>query len=165
MKWILLAIMALNFGSVNNSLEHKFYVSNTIVEFNRNLGNFEVTCKIFTDDLELGLTGHTGQKVGLGGNRDSHLDFIMDDYIKKHLKITFNDKPVMLSYVGYESEVDLTYVYFEIIAESDFNVMVVENSLLFEVYPEQKNIVDVRKDGWTKTSILTKENPREIIFR
>lgn len=165
MNWLLIAAICFNLSTLKRNEEHKFYVSNTIVEFNRTIGNFEVTSKLFTDDFELALSNHTGRKVVLSKDRDSNIDAAIDDYLNKHFKITFNDKPAILSYVGHESEVDLTYAYFEIMGESDFSVMSVESSVLLEIYPEQKNIIDVRKDGWTKTSILTKDNQREVIFR
>jgi len=166
MNWFLIAMMYVNFVPTHQCMEHKFYVSNTIVEYNPAIGNFEVTCKLFTDDFEQALSLHSGKNILLSSNQDApQADRLIDEYLQNHFRITFNDRPVIMSYVGHESEVDLTYAYFEIIGLSDFNVMFVESSVFLEIYPEQKNIIDVRKDGWIKTAILTKDKQSEVIFR
>jgi hypothetical protein len=57
---------------------HKFYVSNNIVEYNARTGIYEVTCKIFTDDLERALAP-AGTNLFLGSERDSG-DFMVPGF-------------------------------------------------------------------------------------
>lgn len=166
MNWLLLSAFCLLGGFTRDTDAHKFYVSNSVIEFNPRSNSYEVTCKIFTDDLELALETSSGRKVSLSNAQEKYVsEKLIADYVSPRFKVLFDDKPVIMSFVGFESEVDLTYVYYEVSGNADFNVLTVENSLLFELYPEQKNIVDVRKSGWVKTVILTKDHLRESIFR
>jgi hypothetical protein len=157
-KWIiiLLAMSMLAF------VPHKFYVSNTIIEFRPTTQSYQITCKIFTDDLERVLGG---EALHLGGEKEaSNANALIETYLSNHLKIHFNDEPQLLMFIGKEVENDLTLCYLEMNKANDFNVLKVENTILQELFPEQKNIVEVRVGGKSQTYILTKEKSAETIF-
>ncbi len=141
---------------------HKFYVSNTLIEFNAQSQSYEVTCKLFTDDLERALGGDA---IHLGAeNEASNANTLVEEYVRSHFKITFNDQPQLLSFVGKEVENDLTLCYFEMYQATDFNVLKVDNTMLLELFPEQKNIVELTSGGRSQTYILTKDKTAETIF-
>ncbi|MCC6600232.1 MAG: hypothetical protein IT223_06120 [Crocinitomicaceae bacterium] len=145
---------------------HKFYVSNTIVEWNTRTNNVEITCKMFTDDFERALMKNTNTPLKLGDEAElPGTNEKVVEYITEHFKLQMDDRPVMLSYIGKETEADLTYIYFEFTPPPSWNVISIENTLLFDLFPEQKNIVDLRTPTWSKSLFLTKEKSKEILSR
>ncbi len=143
---------------------HKFYVSKTTIELNGRTGMYEITCKIFTDDLEKAI-GTTGENpVRLGSEREaSDADSRIENYLKQHLKISLNGIPVEPRYVGKEAETDLTYCYLELYGTTDFSTMEVVNSILFEHFTDQQNIVDLVAHGKTRTAVLI-QNAQSHVF-
>jgi hypothetical protein len=145
---------------------HKFYVSKTIIEYNPRSGSFEVMCKIFTDDLELAIGSTDANPIRLGTSKEpANADALIENYVRQHFKIKYNDEPIHLTFVGKEAEADLTYIYFEFFKPQEYNTMSVESTILYEHFADQQNIVDLRANASSKTVILTKDRPREVIFR
>ncbi len=145
---------------------HKFYISKTNIEYNPGTQGFEVSCKFFTDDLEVVLSALSGRKVALNKESNSkEIEAYVEKYISTHLKIWFDDQPILMSYVGIETEADLTYVYFEFFRSNQFHVCKLENTFLYDEFPDQQNIVDMKVDGITSTLILTKKKSIDLIFR
>ena len=158
--WGLLLLPLLSFAP------HKFYVSKTIIEFNPRSMSYEVTCKIFTDDLERAISKPGEAPIRLGTDRERvEANGLIEQYIRNHFIVLYNNERIELSFLGKESEADLTYCYFEFVRPQEYNTISIESTLLLEHYPEQQNIVDLRANGSSKTVILTQQHPKEVIFR
>lgn len=162
MKWIALTLY---FSLFNLSLEeekHAFHASITLVEFNQNSQNLQVTSKLFTDDLERALENATGKKIRLENGADTYKAAIQD-YITKHFKISkcFVDPTTI--FVGYETEFDLTYVYLEISGKNSRPVFDIKNTTFFELYDDQSNIVTVHWKDQRKSAFLSPNKPNETI--
>ena len=69
---IILFIFAL--GALLMSMQHKFYLSKTTIEFNRSNGMYEATIKFFTDDLEQALSNATGNAVQFSKMGEADID-------------------------------------------------------------------------------------------
>ncbi len=131
---------------------HKFYVSNTIIQENVQSGSLEITIKIFTDDLESALFYQEGRKVKLEMGRDTKHNDAIRTYISQHFKLMDGNNLVYVSsYVGHETELDLTYIYLEIPNWYQQSIFRIENSILFEIYPEQVNIINLKMNTWGQT--------------
>lgn len=144
---------------------HKFYVSNNIIEFNARTGVYEVTMKIFTDDLEKAVSPD-GKSLFLGSEKEaSDANVRIQEYMRRHFRISINDRPVELQYVGKEVDPELTHLYFDFLFAESLTSITMENSVLFEHFPEQKNIMDVRVNGWNRTVFLTLQQPKETLIR
>lgn len=146
--------------------DHKFYVTNNIVEYNSRTQIYEMTCKIFTDDLETAIQGQSPQPIRIG-TTDEYIktDMLIHDYLNKHFKIRINDSPVQFKYVGKKVSPDLTEVFMEFTYADAANSISVEHNGWFEFFPDHKNIIDIRMNGWYYTMILTKDHPSEIKYR
>jgi hypothetical protein len=157
--WIL-ALVALSSWA-----PHKFYVSNNIVEYNPRTQLYEVTCKIFTDDLERALAPD-GTSLFLGSEKERNdVNWLIQEYIEKKFKIKINDKLIQFKYIGKEVDPELTHLYFEFAYVDMPNTVTVENTVLFEHFEDQKNIIDLRLNGWNYTMFLTKQKPSEVSYR
>lgn len=140
---------------------HKFYVSNTAIEYSAQNQSYGITIKLFTDDLENALGGesiHLGEE-----NEAANASTLLENYINSHFKLKFNDQDQMLIYIGKEVENDLTIVYFEMLQSTDFHTLKVDNTILLELFPEQKNIVAIAVGGKSQTLIMTANHTSELV--
>src|SRR5436853_1234050 len=124
-----------------NSL-HPYYIS--VVEINHNPTDktLEISCKIFTNDFEQTLEKNYKSKVDLASAKDkAAVDKWISDYITKHLSFKADDKPVALSYLGYEKEDEATYCYFEVDNIASVKKVSVTNSIIHDFSDQQINII------------------------
>lgn len=145
---------------------HKFYLSKTIIEFNARTQQFEVTCKLFTDDLELALSQQNEAPVHIGTARElNEADLVMEQYMKQHFKLAIDGLAVEWRWVGKQVENDLTYCYMEFYRKPDFSSMTVTTDLLTSQFPEQQNIVDLSIMGTTQTLVFMKDRVSQLFTR
>lgn len=94
---------------------HPFFVSVTEMEYNATEKTLEISCKVFTDDLEKALTKFTSGKVDVYNPKDkSVLEKQIASYISKHLVVKVDGKPVLLDCIGYEIEAQSTLSYYQV---------------------------------------------------
>jgi len=84
------------------------------MQYNPALKTFEVSIRMFTDDLERGLSqGNDKQRVVIKNNDKN--DPLVERYVlKSFVLMDSQKKPVAIKYVGKEQEEDATWVYLEI---------------------------------------------------
>src|SRR5687768_15448096 len=92
-------------GNTGDVAVHPFYVS--VTEMNHNAANasMEISCKLFTDDLENTLKNIYKTKLDLAQPKDQQqVEKLVFDYLQKHLQVKVNGKAAVLSFVGFEIE-------------------------------------------------------------
>ena len=137
------------------SFNHPFFVS--VTEINHNAGdkNLEISCKIFTDDLETALTKSTGTKVDLFNARDKHLaEKQIAAYIKKHLVMKLDNKPVTLEFVGFERENEAVWSYLQVAYTPAPKKVDINNDLLYDAFNQQINLMHISVGGNRKSTKL-----------
>jgi hypothetical protein len=105
-KWLLLWPALFGGGHLtqgpNNAAAHPLFISVTEINHNAADKNLEISCKIFTDDFEKTLTNIYHTKVDLSAPANkSEADKMVKEYIKSHLHLKLDGKPVTLEYVGF----------------------------------------------------------------
>jgi hypothetical protein len=127
---------------------HPFYVSVTEISHNNQEKSLEISCKIFVDDLEGVLKKTYNKPVNLSDDKkQAENGGYINDYIKKHLKITVDGVVAKLNYVGYEKDSEAVFCYFEVLAISSVKKLAVENSMLHDFTDQQINIMHVAVHG------------------
>src|SRR5215217_7652052 len=95
-QWLLVSLIA---------LVHPFFVSMTDINYNDKEKSLEISVRIFTDDLENALRKYHKDKIDiLHPANQNTMNGYVKDYIQQHLQLNVNDKPVQLSFVGYEEQ-------------------------------------------------------------
>lgn len=159
-KWLLLLPVLLSSGrqayEANRLAAHPLYVS--VTEINHHLAdkNLEISCKIFTDDFEKTLANIYHTKVDLSAPANKPLaDKMVKEYIKSHLQLKLDGKPVTLEYIGFEKENEAVWSYFQVsntaVAPKKIEVV---NSILYESYDKQMNLMHVSVNGNRKSTRL-----------
>jgi hypothetical protein len=158
-QWFLtLVLTGFTIGTPNNakpSLYHPFYISVTEINHNAADKNLEISCKIFTDDFETALSRTSGVKVDLFNPRDKQaVDKLVAAYIKKHLVIKLDNKPVVLEFVGFERENEAVWSYLQISTVAAPKKIDITNDLLYESFNQQINLVHVSVGNNRKSTKL-----------
>ena len=169
-KWLFLASTFFNSGHsgdpANSLTRHPLFVSVTEMNYNSTDNDLEISCKIFTDDFEKTLSNvyHTKVDLSSPANKKEN-DKLVTEYIKTHLQLKLDNKAVTLHFLGFEKENDAVWSYFEVdnTATAPKKIDVV-NSILFESYDKQMNLMHVTVGGNRKSTRLNYPD-KEVSFQ
>jgi hypothetical protein len=138
------------------SARHPFYVSVTEINHNAKAKILEISCKMFTNDFEVSLQKYAGAKIDLSDAKNKpDADKSISGYIQKHLLIKVDGNPVTLQFVGSEKETDATWSYFQVENIAALKTMDVKNSLLYESFESEINIMHVIVNGNRQSTKLS----------
>ena len=164
MKFFKITLVLLLFPMLVSSLSHKFYVSTTNVEYVPEKQTIQIISKIFIEDLEEVLQERYSSLVVLSPTKETEVDVnYLKKYVGQKLKISINNKPVELSYIGKEYDIDIMNMYFEIENISELTSIEIENKILFDMFPEQQNIIHIITPDANRNMILDKDHPDGLL--
>ncbi len=139
--------------------EHPLYISICEIEHNTHTAALELTFKIFTDDLETALEDQGVGKLRLGTDREmENADEYIRRYLEKNVVIQVDGGSVALGYLGKEVEMDVAWCYLEVQGVPSIQTMTVSNTLLFELFEEQTNIVHISANNKKQSLMLNIAN-------
>lgn len=152
---ILISILAILLSFPTNIDDHEFHVSKTLLEYKPDQQTLQVTLNIFIDDLELALENTGSGKLFLCTKKEvEDAEMYIFDYLKEHVQLNINAEDMQMNWVGKESSDDLESVwcYIEINNIQKLESLKIKNSILMEVFDDQKNIVQIigpeKKSGY-----------------
>ena len=137
---------------------HDIHISVCELRYNQTSWAFEVSIKIFIDDLELALAreGATSLSIGTAKEQPSANDKIAS-YLKKHFNIQLAGQNLAHEFLGKEVSEDFLAVwcYIQLKAKpSSGQRCAITNDILFEMYEDQKTLMDVRMSEHHKEYII-----------
>ena len=140
---------------------HKYYVSTTLIDFDLKTKSFEITLKVFYDDLELALNLDS---KNIDYKQDyEYLNELYWSYLEQNFQLKSNGDIIKIEYLGFEKKRDQINLYMEINNELNEGNFTIKNSILFNSFPNQKNIILIRKGNFRKSFIQDKYNPTDGI--
>lgn len=141
--------------SNKDEVKHDFHTSLTEMRYNESTKSFELTIRVFTDDLESMIKANHKGASFLTVNSDK----IIESYVKKNFAFVKGKEVVFGSFLGKESEDDVTWLYFEIdngeVLRDGFKML---NSIFFDFFNDQKNLVNVLYKKERATLIFSDDN-------
>lgn len=141
---------------------HPYYVSVTELKYKEEDKTLQVSCRTFTNDLEIALKKIYKKPIDLLHPKDKAVvEKTVAHYMLDHLKINVNGKPQTLDFVGYEKEEEAIWSYFEIKGVELPKTLKIENSILYDFLPQQVNMVHADVKGNKQSSKVT--NPDKEI--
>jgi len=144
LKWLTIPILALLLTAAMPGKFHPFHVS--VMEINHNAADktLEISCKIFTDDIEAVLAKNYNAKVDLiNPTAKAVMDSLVKKYIFSHLQISVDGKKAAFTYIGYENEKEAAYSYIEVENIASVKKLEISNSILYDRFDDQINIIHV----------------------
>ncbi|HEX5153606.1 MAG TPA: DUF6702 family protein [Parafilimonas sp.] len=134
---------------------HPFYISMTEIEHDKTNNTVEISVRIFTDDFEKTIRQtYTGKVDLLNKNEKTNSEKLIREYIKKHLSLKADGKPLTMQFDGFESEEGSIWSYFECPNISSIQSLEVNNTILYDYKDEQINFIHVKAAGFDETTKL-----------
>ena len=129
---------------------HEFHVSKVQVDYNVAEKAVQISMHIFIDDLEEAL-----RKQGVNAlyfctkKENEKADMHLEAYLHQCFQLEIDGKAVTYEYIGKEPSEDLAAIwcYLEITNIADLQELSISNSVLMEVFDDQKNIIQITKSG------------------
>jgi len=163
-KVLKIIILIVVFPLLMASINHKFYVSTTKIEYVKEKQTLQIISKIFVEDVEQALQARYSPSIQLGSKKETESDdAFLKKYVLKKLKISVNGKALQLNYIGKEYDIDIVNMYFEVEGISEFNSIEIENKILFDMFPEQQNIIHLKTSESRKSLVLDRDHPKGML--
>ena len=139
---------------------HKFYVAVFQLEYVPAKKAVQMTSRIFIDDLDAELTKKYGRKFYLCTEKEAK---DTDEYLKKYfsekISLKLNGSPRTIKFLGRETEDDVLICYYTVAAEANVKSLEIKNTVLFDTYGEQQNIIHTNINRNKKSLLLTNDEP------
>jgi hypothetical protein len=146
---------------------HRYYFSLTELKVDTQKKSLELSCKLFTDDIEDALLQLNHRKVDLATSGKNNAVLVqVENYLHERFKIIINGIPIQLHLIGFEAENEVTWFYLEGIVNVKTLTPVkikISNSMLYDFIPEQTNLLHFTWNDQERTEKLV--NPdKEVGF-
>ena len=126
------------------------------MDYNAKEKSFELSIRVFTDDLEKALSAENGGKKISVVNNDKN-DGIVESYIRKCFSILNPQKQKRaFSYIGKEQEADATWIYIEFPCKDGVGGLSIQNTILHDFFNDQINLVNINYLATKKSFIFKK---------
>jgi hypothetical protein len=125
---------------------HRFHTTLTRIDVNEKEKKAEISIQMFTHDVNEVFEKKYAKKIDLEKKEEASkliLEFIESGFVLKNKK----GEVSKLQFVGYEKDADSMWVYLETDISESLEGFQLKNSLFFDNYPEQSNIVICRYLG------------------
>lgn len=163
-KYLFVLLITICVSSFNKT-KHPFYLGLTEINYKES-GDLQVSIRLFSNDLENALEQNYGNKVDLLNPKNKQqTDSLLNLYIIKKFTVNYNQKNILLNYLGYEKEEESIWIYYELLKVKKPKSMVVSNTLLYELFPSQSHIIRVKQTSFTESKKITNPTHKaEFIF-
>jgi len=137
---------------------HKFYVAIYKIDYVPEKKMLQITTRIFLDDMNAALLKKYKKTTLLGESSESAEDVeFMKKYITEHFSIQVNGQKRPYNFHSKELENNVLICYFSIKDVTKIKSLIVTNTILTEVYPEQQNIIQTNVSGKKQSLLLSEE--------
>ena len=137
---------------------HDFHTSLTEMRYNAKSKTFEISLRVFTDDLQKVLSASNQNKKFLVENNDKNDSFV-EMYVNKHfVVINPKNQKLIINYIGKEKEGEATWIYLEMPVNEPIKGSKIQNDVLVDMFDDQTNIVNVFVNNEKKSYLFTPKN-------
>ncbi len=150
------------FGITLLSLFHPFHVSVTEINHNAKEQALEITCKLFVDDCEKGLTAFGKTKVDLQSDAlHDKMNQLLKAYLNQNFSIKIDGKEVDMQFIGFEVDKESVFCYFQSEKISSMKKMEIFSTILYNEFNDQSNIFHITVHGKRQSSKI--EQPGTVL--
>jgi len=143
---------------------HKFYVAVFQLEYVPQKKVVQITSRIFIDDLEAALNKKYNKRLNIGSSKElAEANDLLRQYLNDNVHIKINGQSKAIKLLGKETEDDVLICYYTVPAEAKIKTVEMKNTVLFEAFTDQQNIIHTKVNGDKKSLLLTNDNPSGIV--
>jgi hypothetical protein len=125
---------------------HPIHVSVTNMEIQAESNTVLLSFKVFTDDFQLLLNQLYNIDLDLSknGNYNLHKDKV-DAYFQNNFKVLVKDKELKFTSDSIKTNDEAIWFFYNIVSEDELNTFIIKNSIMLDLYPDQKNLLLFKK--------------------
>jgi uncharacterized protein DUF6702 len=140
---------------------HRYHTSVTRLEYNAAEHLAEITVQTFADDIEAALSKRSAGNIRLDGSTKTNA--LVLDYLSTVFELRSGGAVVELQWIGIELKGHTVWIYLQAKAPEGLAKSSLRHQLLFDLFADQVNIVNVLNDG-KRASLVFKRGdaPKEI---
>lgn len=142
---------------------HKYYISNTQIEYVEAKKSVQIITRVFTDDFENVLKQRYDDDFTFDDEDAKMIDFYVEKYLGEKLKVKIDDNYMPLIFIGKEIEMGIVKCYLEIENVERINTLEITNQTLFDLFEAQQNIIKLNINAQKKSVVLTKQNDGAVL--
>jgi hypothetical protein len=133
--------------------------------YNQTDQSWEISIRLFQDDLEQTISSNLGKKFRMVTG-DAASEKVLDAYLRKHFRFHAG-KQITTPYrwLGTEQQQDAIWVYLEIPTKSDLVGSYLENSIFLDEFDDQTNLVSWSFQGQKKSYLFRKTQEVQQLSR
>jgi len=143
---------------------HKYYLSLTQIEYNKDQDSLEVIINVFMDDIEFAINKEYSVDLRLTTKQElEDVDSYFQKYLRKNLRFLVNKELVNYNFIGKEYEGDLVYFYLEVNVSDSPVSLEVYNTILVTYFEQQQNIIKFKNGSDRQSKILSKNTNKALL--
>ncbi len=135
--------------------KHDFHTSISEINFNTKNNTWEVSVRIFTDDLENILSKQHKKEIRIEKNEKKYDDLIQK-YVQENFELIHKKQKANFKWIAKEVDADVVWVYFELKFDKKQTTFQLKNSILIETFNDQLNLNNFIYQKIKKTFICQK---------
>lgn len=139
----------------NKEYRHPIYIAVAEIDYNNSDQFATVICKTFSDDLYLALQKKYRTISKTGEPEDvKESSSQIEDYVKSHLRLKINGKMVNFVLTNFKKEDNTVLAYFRINNISGIQTFEITDTIFYELYDKQIQLVYITVNGNRKSNRL-----------
>lgn len=143
---------------------HPFHVAVTELIYKEETKTVQVMHKIFVDDFEQTLNKRFDVYLDILAEKDTKsIDSLVEVYINEHFSVKIDGKEEELVYLGSELEDNVIWCYQEIYKVKKPKTFEVENTIMFESFDDQSNLIHTTVKGELKSLRLHTNQKKDVV--
>lgn len=144
---------------------HPLHVSLTNIDYDKNKQTIEIAIKLFDDDFKAAIYKEYDINLYLDSDNEYvNTDSLINNYINNNFTLSLDN---MLSsnmkFIKREKKLDAYWFYFVINVNNKTKSITIKNTLLNDLYDDQKNLVTYKSGNNEKGFIFDKDVTEYII--
>lgn len=134
---------------------HPAHVGLVQIDYAEEVKSLQVVHKYFVDDIEEAIYTEYGVQLYLGTDKEHpEKDVYLKKYFDAHFQVILNGSKLKeYDWVGFEADVNAIWVYQEFFKVKKIKAIAFENSILFDQFEDQQNLIKFSFNGQKKSLI------------
>ncbi len=154
--------------AVIHTYGHPLHLTFTNLEFKTQNSHWLLTIKVFTDEFTTNIKMPDGEGTfDRAKLKSGETEKILNNWLESKFVIWFDTKPIEISkwkFEGIKVKDDATWITYSISAPMPVAEIKIRNSLLLDLYPDQKNLF-ILVMGQTQSAYEFKNKDQETIIK
>ncbi len=143
---------------------HPLHLAVTEINSNKSTKTYEISHKIFYDDLESAIARQYKVKLSLNTSKENpKANEYVQQYLASHFSVISNGQLQKLTYIGYEYEEEAMWIYYEMPQTTTNSTFQFTNRILIEYHNDQNNFLHFQQGEQRKSLRFNFDNQTQNI--